>query len=68
MKNNPTKYVSSNFANGKFDINGNVYVAGEGVLYTTLDAALAASIFHFNTLSVPNLKKELNNYNIEVRV
>ena len=32
------------------------------------DAALAASIFHFNTLSVPNLKKELNNYNIEVRV
>lgn len=43
VKNNPTKYVSSNFANGKFDINGNVYVAGEGVLYTTLDAALAAS-------------------------
>ena len=31
------------------------------------DAALAASIFHFNTLSVPNLKKELRINNIEVR-
>lgn len=31
------------------------------------DAALAASIFHFNTLSVPNLKKELRNNSIEVR-
>ena len=40
---NPTKYVSASFANGKFDINGNVYLAGEGVLYTTLDAALSAA-------------------------
>ena len=31
------------------------------------DAALAASIFHFNTLSVPNLKKELRMNSIEVR-
>ena len=32
------------------------------------DAALAASIFHFNTLSIPNLKKQLRNNNIEVRL
>lgn len=32
------------------------------------DAALAASIFHFNTLSVPNLKIELSRNNIEVRL
>ncbi len=32
------------------------------------DAALAASIFHFNTLSVPNLKQELVKNNIEVRL
>ena len=31
------------------------------------DAALAASIFHFDTLSVPNLKKELRINNVEVR-
>ena len=32
------------------------------------DAALAASIFHFNTLSVPSLKSSLKNMNIEVRI
>ena len=32
------------------------------------DAALAASIFHFNTLSVPDLKSELKKNNIEVRL
>ncbi len=32
------------------------------------DAALAASIFHFNTLSVPNLKEELKRQGIEVRI
>ena len=32
------------------------------------DAALAASIFHFNTLSVPSLKSGLKNMNIEVRI
>lgn len=32
------------------------------------DAALAASIFHFNTLSIPNLKKALKQSNIEVRL
>lgn len=31
------------------------------------DAALAASIFHFGTLSVPELKKQLKSKNIEVR-
>jgi len=32
------------------------------------DAALAASIFHFNTLPIKELKKALNNHNIEVRL
>lgn len=32
------------------------------------DAALAASIFHFGTLPVPDLKKELKQNNIEVRL
>ncbi|MGM9994749.1 MAG: imidazole glycerol phosphate synthase subunit HisF [Candidatus Avigastranaerophilus sp.] len=32
------------------------------------DAALAASIFHFNTLPVPSLKKSLRQNNIEVRL
>ena len=32
------------------------------------DAALAASIFHFNTLPIPELKKALKNNNIEVRL
>ncbi len=32
------------------------------------DAALAASIFHFDTLSIPQLKKMLNKRDIEVRI
>ncbi|MBQ9246317.1 imidazole glycerol phosphate synthase subunit HisF [bacterium] len=32
------------------------------------DAALAASIFHFDTLSIPTLKAQLNKSNIEVRI
>ncbi len=36
--------------------------------YGFADAALAASIFHFNTLSVPDLKAELKKTNIEVRL
>lgn len=32
------------------------------------DAALAASIFHFGTLPVPELKKQLKTNNIEVRI
>lgn len=32
------------------------------------DAALAASIFHFNTLPLPVLKSELKNNNIEIRL
>lgn len=32
------------------------------------DAALAASIFHFNTLSIGDLKKNLKEQNIEVRI
>ncbi len=36
--------------------------------YAYADAALAASIFHFNTLSIPQLKNELSKKNIEVRL
>ena len=32
------------------------------------DAALAASIFHFGTLPIPELKNQLNENNIEVRI
>jgi len=36
--------------------------------YGGADAALAASIFHFNTLSVPDLKYALKEQNVEVRI
>lgn len=36
--------------------------------YAGADAALAASIFHFNTLPIPELKKSLNQNGIEVRI
>ena len=32
------------------------------------DAALAASIFHFGEVSIPNLKKELKNQQITIRI
>ena len=32
------------------------------------DAALAASVFHFGEIRIPELKKELKNNNIEVRL
>ena len=32
------------------------------------DAALAASVFHFGEIPIPELKKELNKYKIEVRL
>jgi len=32
------------------------------------DAALAASVFHFGEILIPELKKELKNNNIEVRL
>ncbi|GAL73228.1 imidazole glycerol phosphate synthase cyclase subunit [Jejuia pallidilutea] len=32
------------------------------------DAALAASVFHFNEISIPELKKELKEHHIEVRL
>jgi cyclase len=32
------------------------------------DAALAASIFHFNTMPIPKLKQQLKIKNIEVRI
>lgn len=34
---------------------------------TNVDAALAASIFHFDTLPVKKLKEELKNFNIITR-
>ncbi len=42
-KYSPTKFVSKDFTNGKFNINGTIYNVGDGALYTSLDAALAAS-------------------------
>ena len=35
---------------------------------TTVDAALAASIFHYEDLSIKQVKQELNKRNIPVRV
>ena len=32
------------------------------------DAALAASIFHFGEISIPDLKKELKNHQIAIRI
>ena len=32
------------------------------------DAALAASVFHFGEIPIPELKKELKKHNIEVRL
>ena len=32
------------------------------------DAALAASVFHFGEIEIKDLKKELKNNNIEVRL
>jgi cyclase len=35
---------------------------------TNVDAALAASIFHYKEITIPGLKQELKNANIEVRI
>ncbi|QEC52969.1 cyclase [Anseongella ginsenosidimutans] len=35
---------------------------------TGVDAALAASVFHYGEIAIPDLKKQLNNNGIEVRV
>jgi cyclase len=35
---------------------------------TGVDAALAASVFHFGEIAIPELKKELNKYHIPVRL
>ena len=32
------------------------------------DAALAASVFHFGEIPIPDLKRELKEHNIEVRI
>lgn len=37
-------------------------------LKTNVDAALAASVFHYGEILIPNLKKELKRNNIEVRL
>lgn len=36
-------------------------------VFEVADAALAASIFHYNTLPIPKLKTELKKYNIPIR-
>ena len=33
-----------------------------------IDAGLAASVFHFGEIAIPNLKKTLRNYGVNVRL
>lgn len=40
----------------------------EVFLETGVDAALAASVFHFGEIPIPDLKKELKKHNIPVRL
>jgi imidazole glycerol-phosphate synthase subunit HisF len=47
---------------------GNAHHFVELFTNTTISAGLAASIFHFNELPVPELKKELHKHNILVRI
>ncbi len=54
--------IASGGAGNNFDHFIKVFEEGNA------DAALAASIFHFNTLPIPILKKELKNRKIEVRL
>jgi len=35
---------------------------------TGVDAALAASVFHFGEIAIPDLKKDLSKYNVPVRI
>ena len=47
---------------------GNIQHFYEGVVFGKADALLAASVFHFNKFSIMDVKKYLNEKNIEVRI
>ena len=53
-------------ASGGAGANSNHFI--EIFKYGNADAALAASIFHFGTLPIPELKKQLKTNDIEVRI
>src|SRR5690606_33234556 len=47
---------------------GNMQHFTDLFLSTNVDAALAASVFHYGEILIPDLKKELQKNNIEVRI
>ena len=47
---------------------GNVRHIADVLTRGKADAALAASIFHYNEISIPDLKKELREMNINIRI
>ena len=47
---------------------GNIQHFSDTFIDGKSDAALAASVFHFGNISIPNLKQALNNQNIPIRL
>ena len=47
---------------------GNIQHFSDTFIHGKSDAALAASVFHFGSISIPNLKQALNNQNIPIRL
>ena len=47
---------------------GNMLHFSEVFERTNVDAALAASVFHYGEILIPDLKQELRNKGIEVRI
>ena len=47
---------------------GNIQHFSDTFIHGKSDAALAASVFHFGNISIPNLKQTLNNQNIPIRL
>lgn len=47
---------------------GNIWHFVDVFQKTDVDAALAAGIFHYGDVNIPELKRELVNYNIEIRL
>ena len=47
---------------------GNIQHFSDTFIHGKSDAALAASVFHFGNISIPNLKQALNNQNIPIRL
>ena len=47
---------------------GNLQHLADGILHGGADAVLAASIFHFGQYTIPEAKKYLSDYGIEMRL